>query len=105
MLALFGWYIVRLVVLTLLILEITFNSTIVLAQENSAQPVKSSETTETVVPSSTPASKDKTPQLPKTKEDSLIKTAKQKSKVTYPTPPHRYNMKAIEKFDEEFYVN
>ena len=101
MLASFSWYIVRLVVLTLLILEITFNSTIVLAQENSVQPVTSSRTTETVVPSS----KDKTPQLPKTKDNSSIKTTKQKSKVTYPTPPHRYNMKAIEKFDEELYGN
>ena len=105
MLASFSLCIVRLVVLTLLILEITFNSTIVLAQENSAQPIESSETTGTVVPSPTTESKDKTPKLPKTGDKTSIKTAKQKSKVTYPNPPHRYNMKAIEKFDEELYGN
>ncbi|MDJ0659221.1 MAG: hypothetical protein QNJ42_06980 [Crocosphaera sp.] len=101
MLALLSRYIVRLVVLILLILGTTFNSTIVLAQENSAQPAKSSETTETVVPSHKTESKN----TPKTEKDSSTKTTKQKSKVTYPTPPHRYNRKAIEKFDEELYGN
>lgn len=102
MLALFSWYIIRLVVLILLILGTAFNSTIVLAQENSAQPAKSSETTETVVPSSKTESKKN---IPQTKEETSMKTAKQKSKVTYPNPPHRYNIKAIEKFDEELYGN
>ncbi|MDJ0580980.1 hypothetical protein [Crocosphaera sp.] len=102
MLALLSWYIIRLVVLMLLILGSVFHTTIVLAQENSAQPVKSSETTETVVPSSKTESKKS---ILQTKKETSIKTPKQKSKVTYPNPPHRYNMKAIEKFDEELYGN
>lgn len=102
MLALLSRYIVRLVVLILLILGTTFNATIVLAEENSAQPAKSSETTETVVPSPKTESKSNDS---KTEKDSSSKTTKQKSKVTYPNPPHRYNRKAIEKFDEELYGN
>lgn len=101
----------RLIILTVLMAQINFSSA--LAQENLSSTVVDNQTPE-AVDHQTPETVNTEPKLSECNQQTadgkkaLSSNCPQAAKVsetelTYPQPPHPYDLEAIEKFDAELY--
>ncbi len=96
------WLICRLAVLTLFVVQLTFGMATVMAQEMPSEPTSATPSLETPPTQIEPKETPRSPQIPQNRTESP-RVPTPRGQTTYPKPPHRYNMKAIEKFDEELY--
>ncbi|NER51544.1 MAG: hypothetical protein F6J92_33805 [Symploca sp. SIO1A3] len=94
----------RLLALTLLITQISVSHA--LAQEVVPPETTNLPTTETVTPSPVPTAVNDAQDIEceqSTTEDCVKIPQVSTRKLSYPEPPHPYDMEAIEKFDAELY--
>lgn len=89
----------RLVVLTLILIQVAFGLNSAIAQESPSTKTPPPETVEEALPSDKPAAEEQ----PALNQDSEKEPTVSQSQRSYPQPPQEYDMEALEKFDAELY--
>ena len=99
-------FIFRLLTLAIVLWQVNFPHAIAFAQENVKPPISPVSEKEQLNPA------DNNPQVieqsqgdRQTSQTHPVQQSQNRSKVTYPQPPHRYNKQAMEKYNEEVYGN